>query len=764
MVVASTTFVATGCAQRSQVLVWSPRGYIIYASAGELVIAHLKKANATARIVGTVAAHEADITCLTIDGDILRSGCAQGIVAVWRFSENASLELQEKYEAHPKHPITFCAGLGERTVSCASDGRLLIRRSVDKQQELRFGSTFVLCAAFHKCTDGRVLLAAATSNSKIEILFEEGEEFRKGITLTGHSDWVRSMAFRGEADDSIICASAGQDSVIRLYKFQNERNIPTPDPEELRVRPLKLEISKDVVFHVTVEAVLSGHEGWIHSVQWHPNANRLLSASIDKCLIVWEPSEGGSGVWLEKVRVGEVGGQAVGYYGAVFTNEGLRIVGHSYFGGIYVWHPENEAGQPENLDETVWHPEAAVGGHFSPVVDVDWDPTGSYLISCSSDQTTRTYAPIAGGEGYAEIGRPQVHGHNLNCLVSVSSSCFVSGAEEKIFRAFRAPITFANSLANLSRYSKDKIFREVLCEFGAGVPSLGLSNKAIEEGELTGDSFSELGGATKEEIAALISNPVDLTQPPTEDHLMQNTLWPEIHKLYGHGFEVFAIAANKSGTLIATSCKASHADHAAIMIWDTDEWQRRCDLYAHQLTVTQLAFSPSGRYLLSVSRDRSFAVFKSNKEYQWSKVFQSNKSTGVHSRIIWACSWSHDSTLFATVSRDKKMAIWRISDNGIENIAVTGLEESITAVQFAPELSPDGKYTIASGLENGLVEVFSFDIATGAFESLHKFRPVEGPWQSGEKPKRRTNCLELASCSDDHCVKVHRIEWAASHC
>ena len=58
---------------------------------------------------------------------------------------------------------------------------------------------------------------------------------------------------------------------------------------------------------------------------------------------------------------------------------------------------------------------------------------------------------------------------------------------------------------------------------GATVPPLGLSNKAV----------SGVIAQTTEPQSAIT------TRPPFEGELASMTLWPEVEKVFGHGYEVW---------------------------------------------------------------------------------------------------------------------------------------------------------------------------------------------------------------------------------
>ena len=71
-----------------------------------------------------------------------------------------------------------------------------------------------------------------------------------------------------------------------------------------------------------------------------------------------------------------------------------------------------------------------------------------------------------------------------------------------------------------------------------------------------------------------------------------------------------------SSVISVCNFQASKPEHAYIILWDCDTWRQVAELYGHSLTVTQLAFSHSGKHLLSVSRDRTWSLYQQRNASQ----------------------------------------------------------------------------------------------------------------------------------------------------
>ena len=183
----------------------------------------------------------------------------------------------------------------------------------------------------------------------------------------------------------------------------------------------------------------------------------------------------------------------------------------------------------------------------------------------------------------------QVHGHDFCSVAALPSGLlgrhmYASGSEEKVIRVFEAPRAFRDTLA-MARGQPLPSSSDGTGSGGSGggggggprgsaplgalLPALGLSNKAVYQeeaaaaaaGGASADSPAAAGGASGGGAAGVAglageaahypegpdmaphSAPSAVAGPPLEEHLSQNTLWPEVHKLYGHGNDLYCLAA-----------------------------------------------------------------------------------------------------------------------------------------------------------------------------------------------------------------------------
>ena len=278
------------------------------------------------------------------------------------------------------------------------------------------------------------------------------------------------------------------------------------------------------VVSVFLEALLVGHEDWVTSVHWmttqpHDNSNnttgfshhyRLFSTSMDRNMILWSP-DADSGIWIPTTRFGDIGGQLggsvggnlLGFIGGCVSPDSKRLIGVGYGGAIHLWSSQAiegagaGAGDEEGSTSTLstgylgsvtegctgserWRPVPSLSGHFNSVTDLAWSPRSDYLVSVSSDQTCRLFAPIQSINSpspslsaslspslsslsssssssissmiWREVSRPQVHGYDLTCIaVDPDPSSFIlySGSDEKLIRVFDAPSDVINGLSTL---------------------------------------------------------------------------------------------------------------------------------------------------------------------------------------------------------------------------------------------------------------------------------------------------------------------------
>lgn len=186
------------------------------------------------------------------------------------------------------------------------------------------------------------------------------------------------------------------------------------------------------------------------------------------------------------------------------------------------------------------------------------------------------------------------------------------------------------------------------------------------------------------------------------------------------------------------------------------------NLSFHSLTITRLRFSPDSRYLLSVCRDRKWAV--------WERNFDDNTFTlkytdeKPHSRIIWDGEWAplEFGNVFLTTSRDRKVKVWSLEtseSNAFSMLHFIKLNSPITAISIYNKVI-NNKLIVAVGLETGEIFIYNYSKSDG-FELISQFEQYITPSDRIER-LRWSNWVDndkllLASASLDQSCRIYSI-------
>lgn len=747
-------------------------------------------------VYSTLKKHTGEVTCVRFLGDTpyLISAGEDSQVCVWKMLEDGKhMEFVKTLEGH--NESVDCIGtFGTFFTTGDTNGKIILWKLDSETGDVAKLHTFdskigvlPLSLAIQEVNNGEYVLALGGTKFQIFIYtFTHTSQLAECTDLTlvaqleGHEDWVKALAFKTLGEGDFLLASGSQDRYIRLWRLRTNERIDNSDEDETKLlllsnKQYKFSVNSTKVA-INFEALIMGHDDWIASLKWHETKLQLLASSADTAMMIWEPDES-SGIWICAARLGEISskgastatGSSGGFWSALwFTDdEGVEhILTNGKTGAWRSWWSKPVAISDNEDDGSIadWVQDLAITGPTRQCTDISWSISGEYLLATSLDQTTRLYSRwLKTSDGtprssvtWREFARPQIHGYDMICIASLSDTRFISAGDEKILRSFDEPRGVASIL---NKFCSIDIDYQSMPE-SAALPALGLSNKATAAEDAPAHDQDRRETDETNNISYDLLN--SLETPPLEDHLQRHTLWPEIEKLYGHGYEMISVDTSPDKRLVASSCRSNTQQHSVVRLFDTENWQElKPNLKLHNLTVTRVRFSPIGDYLLTVSRDRQLGLWKRDEKDGFEIAAVNEKA---HTRIIWDCSWApaEFGKFFFTASRDKFVKVWRIVEKEkgveVELITQTKFSAPVTSIDVHKQLF-NGKCLVAVGLETGKMAVLSFSsenmsvVSAFADDITPGDRIARISWSFIDAEK-----LLLAVASHDHSTRIYSVK------
>ncbi|MEG4112797.1 MULTISPECIES: WD40 domain-containing protein [unclassified Microcoleus] len=438
--------------------------------------------------------------------------------------------------------------------------------------------------------------------------------------LEGHGDVVWGLSF---SPDGETIASSSVDKTVKLWRrdgsllatFKGHTNSVSCvafSPDNKTIASASLD--KTVKIWQTDGSLLAtfkGHTNSVTSVAFSSDGQTIASGSTDKTIKLWKTD----GTLLRTIE------QFAPVNWLSFSRDGKIVAVASDDGSVKLWSSDGR------LIANLWHSE---NRQPSKIYTVSFSPDGETIASAGEDKTVKIWSIAALKHPPTENSTQAKKGELLTTLRGHSKWVF--------------GVSFSPDGQTLASGSAD------------GTVKL----------------WSLAGVGDK--------RPTDASNIKPESRLLRT--------FEGHADRVTQVSFSPEGKTLASA-----SFDKTIRLWRLDDVPLKT-LDGHQNRVQSVTFSPNGQRLASASTDNTIKL--------WSRTGVLLETLEGHTQRVASVSFSPDGQLLASGSYDKTVKVWSLTEDGMNNIlpcpsaplfpcspsvlfTLDGHADSVMSVSFSPD-------------------------------------------------------------------------------